>query len=70
VGQAASFIALNTYLTFSINGTARVHPCIRWTAALMDMYNNTPPRSNPDAVVEFTVQSTNYTAVVAALGAA
>ena len=65
-GQAASFIALNTYLTFSINGTRPSASLYMLDGGVnMDMYNNTPAAfPNPDAVQEFTVQSTNYTAVV------
>jgi hypothetical protein len=65
-GQAASFIALNTYLTFSINGTRPSASLYMLDGGVnMDMYNNTPAAfPNPDAVQEFTVQSTNYTAAV------
>ena len=45
-GQAASFIALNTYLTFSINGTRPSASLYMLDGGVnMDMYNNTPPRS-------------------------
>ena len=65
-GQAASFIALNTYLTFSINGTRPSGSLYMLDGALnMDMYNSMPTAfPNPDALQEFTIQTTNYTAVV------
>ena len=65
-GQAASFIALNTNLTFSINGTRPSASLYMLDGAInMDMYNNTPAAfPNPDAVQEFSIQTTNYTAVV------
>jgi hypothetical protein len=65
-GQAASFIALNTYLTFSINGTRPSASLYMLDGAInMDLYNNTPAAfPNPDALQEFSIQTTNYTAVV------
>jgi hypothetical protein len=64
-GQAASFIALNTNLTFAINGTRPSASLYMLDGAVnMDMYNNTPAAfPNPDAVQEFSIQTTNYTAV-------
>jgi Carboxypeptidase regulatory-like domain len=64
-GQAASFIALNTNLTFAINGTRPSASLYMLDGAInMDMYNNTPAAfPNPDAVQEFSIQTTNYTAV-------
>ncbi len=64
-GQAASFIALNTNLTFAINGTRPSASLYMLDGAVnMDMYNNTPTAfPNPDAVQEFSIQTTNYTAV-------
>jgi len=65
-GQAASFIALNTNLTFSINGSRPSASLYMLDGAInMDMYNNTPAAfPNPDAVQEFSIQTTNYTAAV------
>jgi hypothetical protein len=65
-GQAASFIALNTNLTFSINGTRPSASLYMLDGAInMDMYNNTPAAfPNPDALQEFSIQTTNYTSVV------
>jgi len=65
-GQAASFIALNTNLTFSINGTRPSASLYMLDGAInMDMYNNTPAAfPNPDALQEFSIQTTNYTAVL------
>jgi hypothetical protein len=65
-GQAASFIALNTNLTFSINGTRPSASLYMLDGAInMDMYNNTPAAfPNPDALQEFTIQTTNYTSIV------
>ena len=65
-GQAASFIAVNTNLTFSINGTRPSASLYTLDGALnMDMYNNTPAAfPNPDALQEFSIQTNNYTAVV------
>ena len=65
-GQAASFIALNTNLTFSINGTRPSASLYMLDGAInMDLYNDTPAAfPNPDALQEFTIQTTNYTSVV------
>ncbi|HLJ45717.1 MAG TPA: carboxypeptidase-like regulatory domain-containing protein, partial [Bryobacteraceae bacterium] len=65
-GQAASLIALNTNLTFSINGTRPSASLYLLDGAInMDLYNNTPAAfPNPDALQEFSIQTTNYTAVV------
>src|SRR5581483_7837902 len=65
-GQAASFIALNTNLTFAINGTRPSASLYLLDGAInMDLYNNTPAAfPNPDALQEFTIQTTNYTAVL------
>src|SRR5581483_7911958 len=63
---AASFIALNTNLTFAINGTRPSASLYLLDGAInMDLYNNTPAAfPNPDALQEFTIQTTNYTAVL------
>ncbi len=65
-GRAASLIALNTNLTFAINGTRPSASLYLLDGAInMDLYNNTPAAfPNPDALQEFTIQTTNYTAVV------
>ena len=64
-GQAASLIAVNTNLTFSVNGSRPSGSLYTLDGGLnMDMYNNTPAAfPNPDAVQEFTIQTTGYTAV-------
>ena len=64
-GQAASLIAVNTNLTFSINGTRPSGSFYGLDGAVnMDMYNNTPAAfPNPDALQEFSILTNSYTAV-------
>ena len=64
-GQAASLIAVNTNLTFSINGTRPSGSLYSLDGAVnMDMYNNTPAAfPNPDALQEFSILTNSYTAV-------
>jgi hypothetical protein len=64
-GQAASLIAVNTYLTFSVNGTRPSGSFYALDGAVnMDMYNNTPAAfPNPDALQEFSMLTNSYTAV-------
>ena len=64
-GQAASLIAVNTNLTFSINGSRPSASLYTLDGGVnMDMYNNTPAAfPNPDAVQEFSILTSNYTAV-------
>lgn len=59
-GQAASLIALNTNLTFSINGTRPSASLYLLDGAInMDLYNNTPAAfPNPDALQEFRPRTT------------
>ncbi|WP_031500541.1 TonB-dependent receptor [Bryobacter aggregatus] len=64
-GQAASFVAVNTNLTFSINGSRPSASVYTLDGGVnMDMYNNTPNAfPNPDAIQEFSILTNNYTAV-------
>ncbi len=64
-GQAASLIAVNTNLTFSMNGTRPSGSFYALDGAVnMDMYNNTPAAfPNPDALQEFSILTNSYTAV-------
>ena len=71
-GQAASLIAVNTYLTFSVNGTRPSGSFYALDGSVnMDMYNNTPAAfPNPDALQEFSMLTNNYTAVYGGTAAA
>ena len=64
-GQAASGIAVNTNLTFSINGSRPSGSLYTLDGGVnMDLYNNTPAAfPNPDALQEFSIQTNSYTAV-------
>ena len=64
-GQAASGIAVNTNLTFSINGSRPSGSLYTLDGGMnMDLYNNTPAAfPNPDALQEFSIQTNSYTAV-------
>lgn len=64
-GQAASLIAVNTNLTFSVNGSRPSGGMYTLDGGVnMDMYNNTPAAfPNPDAVQEFSILTNSYTAV-------
>lgn len=64
-GQAATLIALNTGLSFSINGARPNASSYYLDGGInMDMYNNLATAfPNPDALQEFSVQANNFSAV-------
>ncbi|MGH9667489.1 MAG: carboxypeptidase regulatory-like domain-containing protein, partial [Bryobacteraceae bacterium] len=64
-GSAASGIALNTSLVFSVNGTRSDQSAYVLDGGLnMDMYNNVPAAfPNPDTLQEFSIQESSYSAV-------
>ena len=64
-GAAASTIALNTNLVFSVNGTRASQSAYVLDGGLnMDMYNNVPAAfPNPDALQEFSILQNSYSAV-------
>ncbi|MBC7928540.1 MAG: TonB-dependent receptor, partial [Bryobacteraceae bacterium] len=63
-GQAASLIALNTSMSFAINGTRGNASSYMLDGGLnMDMYNNLATAfPNPDALQEFSILQNNYSA--------
>jgi hypothetical protein len=63
-GQAASAIALNTSMSFAINGTRGNASSYMLDGGLnMDMYNNLATAfPNPDALQEFSILQNNYSA--------
>ncbi|HYO83910.1 MAG TPA: carboxypeptidase regulatory-like domain-containing protein, partial [Bryobacteraceae bacterium] len=63
-GQAASLIALNTGMSFAINGTRANASTYTLDGGInMDMYNNLATAfPNPDALQEFSVLQNNYSA--------
>jgi len=63
-GQAASLIALNTGLTFSINGSRASGGLYTLDGGVnMDLYNNLPAAfPNPDALQEFSTLQNSYSA--------
>src|SRR5215831_19189625 len=64
-GSAASFIALNTNLVFSVNGARPSESAYTLDGGLnMDMYNNVPAAfPDPDSLQEFSMLQNNYSAV-------
>jgi hypothetical protein len=64
-GSAASGIALNTNLVFSVNGARPNQSAYTLDAGLnMDMYNNVPAAfPNPDMLQEFSILQNSYSAV-------
>ncbi|MGO9896800.1 MAG: carboxypeptidase regulatory-like domain-containing protein [Bryobacteraceae bacterium] len=64
-GSAASGIALNTNMVFSVNGTRPSQSAYILDGGLdMDMYNNVPAAfPNPDALQEFSILQNSYSAV-------
>jgi hypothetical protein len=64
-GSAASGIALNTAMVFSVNGTRPSQSAYVLDGGLnMDMYNNVPAAfPNPDALQEFSTLQNSYSAV-------
>lgn len=64
-GSAASGIALNTNLVFSVNGARPNQSTYTLDAGLnMDMYNNVPAAfPNPDMLQEFSILQNGYNAV-------
>jgi hypothetical protein len=64
-GSAASGIALNTNLVFSVNGARPNQSSYTLDGGLnMDMYNNLPAAfPNPDALQEFSILQNSYSAV-------
>jgi len=63
-GQAASFIAQNTDLSFAVNGARPNASAYTLDGGLnMDMYNNLATAfPNPDAIQEFSILENNYAA--------
>ena len=64
-GSAASFIALNTNLVFSVNGARPSESAYTLDGGLnMDMYNNVPAAfPDPDSLQEFSILQNSYSAV-------
>jgi hypothetical protein len=64
-GSAASLIALNTSIVFSVNGARPNASAYTLDGGLnMDMYNNLPAAfPNPDALQEFSILQNGYNAV-------
>ncbi|HZT30306.1 MAG TPA: carboxypeptidase regulatory-like domain-containing protein [Bryobacteraceae bacterium] len=64
-GSAATGIALNTNLVFSVNGTRADQSAYILDGGMnMDMYNNVPAAfPNPDTLQEFSMLENNYSAV-------
>ncbi len=64
-GSAASGVALNTGLVFSVNGARPNQSAYTLDAGLnMDMYNNVPAAfPNPDMLQEFSILQNSYSAV-------
>ena len=64
-GSAASGIALNTNLVFSVNGARPNQSAYTLDGGLnMDMYNNVPAAfPNPDTLQEFSILQNSYSAV-------
>ncbi|MGA7341325.1 MAG: carboxypeptidase regulatory-like domain-containing protein [Terracidiphilus sp.] len=64
-GSAASGIALNTNLVFSVNGARPNQSAYTLDGGLnMDMYNNVPAAfPNPDMLQEFSILQNSYSAV-------
>jgi hypothetical protein len=64
-GSAASLIALNTSIVFSVNGSRPNQSSYTLDGGLnMDMYNNLPAAfPNPDALQEFSILQNSYSAV-------
>jgi hypothetical protein len=64
-GAAATGIALNTNIVFSVNGTRASQSAYVLDGGLnMDMYNNVPAAfPNPDALQEFSILQNSYSAV-------
>ena len=64
-GSAASGIALNTNIVFSVNGARPNASAYTLDGGLnMDMYNNLPAAfPNPDTLQEFSILQNNYNAV-------
>ena len=64
-GAAATGIALNTNMVFSVNGTRASQSAYVLDGGLnMDMYNNVPAAfPNPDALQEFSILQNSYSAV-------
>lgn len=64
-GSAATLIALNTNLVFSVNGARPNQSAYTLDGGLnMDMYNNLPAAfPNPDALQEFSILQNSYSAV-------
>jgi hypothetical protein len=64
-GSAASGIALNTGLVFSVNGARPNQSAYTLDGGLnMDMYNNVPAAfPNPDMLQEFSILQNSYSAV-------
>lgn len=65
IGSAASGIALNTNLVFSVNGARPNSSAYTLDGGLnMDMYNNLPAAfPNPDTLQEFSILQNGYNAV-------
>jgi hypothetical protein len=63
-GSAASGIALNTNMVFSVNGTRASQSAYVLDGGLnMDMYNNVPAAfPNPDSLQEFSILQNSYSA--------
>ena len=64
-GAAATGIALNTNMVFSVNGTRASQSAYLLDGGMnMDMYNNVPAAfPNPDALQEFSILQNGYSAV-------
>src|SRR5438552_3683282 len=64
-GSAASLIAINTALSFAVNGTRANSSSYTLDGGLnMDAYNNLAAAfPNPDALQEFSIQTNSYSAV-------
>lgn len=64
-GAAATGIALNTNMVFSVNGTRASQSAYTLDGGLnMDMYNNVPAAfPNPDSLQEFSILQNSYSAV-------
>jgi hypothetical protein len=64
-GAAATGIAVNTNMVFSVNGTRASQSAYVLDGGLnMDMYNNVPAAfPNPDALQEFSILQNGYSAV-------
>ncbi|MBM3762049.1 MAG: TonB-dependent receptor [Acidobacteria bacterium] len=65
IGSAASGIALNTNIVFSVNGARPNNSAYTLDGGLnMDMYNNLPAAfPNPDTLQEFSILQNGYNAV-------